>query len=432
MSNEAPNKNEAQSLVRQSEAALEIGEKNSMLTTILNFVKRPIVKFGLFIIGIKPVLKGIYELIDAYGNIQTAVDILKFFNTGWGTLVLMALGFGLIAWQLFRQQKRTQPSRGAIDSPSTAQAIAKAKEPCPDKWLHNIAEEHKKAINRYVDVTDIGIANHELLRDDSYVEFSFVVSNGSVYPISLGDLRGSLYFQRRLLSRELKWIDNEVKDSPIRSIQTVTLRQSLSREDVIYILNSSGGDAKFEWHQLDIVVKGGSSFPEVIPKPLIIVDMVTNEELLKAHPKLKIEIKSKKLSGFYRRDENLINPSSSYVLMEVSFDSSRATPINIRGFKLTINAGDKTYTSIAETDEIYDSPFVEGAGSERLGEQLNNLNKPPILVEQGQEYDGWLRFVFKAHPDALDNRTATLAIADVSGEEHPTECLLQRLGNIMN
>src|SRR5437867_2176961 len=40
---------------------------------------------------------------------------------------------------------------------------------CPDKWLHEIAEEHAEAIQECLDI-DCQVAGHKLISDDAYID----------------------------------------------------------------------------------------------------------------------------------------------------------------------------------------------------------------------------------------------------------------------
>jgi hypothetical protein len=121
MSENLPAKPQEQSITRQAETALAPAEDHSVLMVIRRTLKPRLVKLGLLIAAIKPTIQAIYWCLDFYGNMQTMGElyatflnpvfglvnkVIDFLNTGWGTIALMAVGFGLIALQLYIQHRR--------------------------------------------------------------------------------------------------------------------------------------------------------------------------------------------------------------------------------------------------------------------------------------------------------------------------------------
>lgn len=285
------NKPQEQILARKAETALATGVKNSMLATMLNFVKRPIVKFGLFIIAIKPVLKGIYEFIDAYGNMQTAMDILKFFNTGWGTLVLMLLGFGLIVWQLFRQQRREQPGNktGATAAPNesekerwreTENALQMSIKMREDElkqyeWLHDIVKHQEKNIEKYVIVERVLLCDMRLTDPIQipYVEFWLEIYNMSVFDITIhkDKTEGRIKFRLNELleGKEIIYLERNILAS---SKVNLNIKQRLSPTEVNllapYEKKKGELETLFNLQELRIIISGGIQFPQVNQKRL--------------------------------------------------------------------------------------------------------------------------------------------------------------------
>jgi hypothetical protein len=278
------NKPHEQPLARQSEATLATSERNSAFTMIRNFVKRPVIKVALFIITIKPILKGMYDFIDAYGNMQTAVDILKFLNTGWGTLTLMAIGFGLIVWQLLRQQKRLQPDREAADSPNMTQSMTGVKEPCPDKRVHVVADTQAKHIDHYVILTKIATGDQKLTADVPSIIFGLEVRNESVFDISIDmDVENSHVFFGEQLLAERKILLSRSENIPPRSTGTLTFEQRLSSTEAALISKfQSEANTKLRFDRLNIIITGGTDCPQVARKYLEIPkDIEVNEALPK-------------------------------------------------------------------------------------------------------------------------------------------------------
>jgi hypothetical protein len=67
-----------------------------------------------------PVWKAIYNIIDAWGNLQMISDYLprirQFFSSTSGTFVVMFTGFALVALQLFRQGRQAKSKTEETDS----------------------------------------------------------------------------------------------------------------------------------------------------------------------------------------------------------------------------------------------------------------------------------------------------------------------------
>lgn len=153
------------------------------------------------------------------------------------------------------------------------------------KWLFDIADEQKSKIHLYIHLTGYEINRHELLRDSPYIEFRFTFDSTSVYPVRLNDMGGSIYFQRRRLSGAPKWVDNDRKDiPPLKGFGPVMIRQEISSDDAIFILNELGSSARFDFREVEIGVES-PDHPEVKRQLLYFTDKTTtNEALLKAYP----------------------------------------------------------------------------------------------------------------------------------------------------
>jgi hypothetical protein len=310
--------------------------------------------------------------------------------------------------------------------------IARYRKPCPDTWLHAIAEDQRQNIGHWVRVVDCRIEHHELLRGDPYIDFIFYVHNDSIYNVCLdnGNLGGSIFFDRRQLSGQLRWSENP-NEIPFGTRNTFIIQLSLGKEDVVHILNASTDNARFDFRKLEVTVKGGSGFKDaLIPKQLRVYPMsLTNVDLLKAYPKLKIDIqKDEALSLFDIPDDVWqMECVGTVITLKVHFVSHRAQPILIQQFRVTVRVDEKTYAVNARMGEL--STKIEKRNGEIVtsagGTKLNNLSSgggSPLVIESEQDFDGWIQFIFEGPPPkSFNGGSGRLIILDVSGEEHSQE-----------
>jgi hypothetical protein len=365
-----------------------------------------------------------YNALDAVGNaefllqkIGLSEDAAKFLGSSRGIDFMVAVSLLALVLAVAYQVKRLQafeqkePKVKADGEQKQPEVKANEKEPCPDKWLHDIAEEQRKAIHRYIKVERRLIQHHDLLRESPYIDFMFIVSNHSVYKISLGELGGTIGYAGRPLDKAPMWGGDSLNQLPYGRGE-FRIKQPLTKEDAIYILNNGGS---FGFDELKIKVTGN---PKVETQNLIPPDPIHCQELLKHYPKLEIEIQDSRLIGLWHLDEPE-KPFSdgaligSVVTLQVHFENPRAQAVDVRGFKLDTNPYVARITP-AEAGAIYPFPH-----SRNEKERLENLNQCPIHAEQRQPFDGWLQFQLKGvKPDELQGATPTLLIVDSSGEKH--------------
>ncbi|MGB9181826.1 MAG: hypothetical protein WCB68_21525 [Pyrinomonadaceae bacterium] len=294
---------------------------------------------------------------------------------------------------------------------------------CPDKWLHDIADKQEKEIHWRIEVLGLQVSRHEFMRDSPYIEFNFTVENGSLYPVCLCSLGGSIYFQNRLLNGKLRWTDSSPKNiPPLEMLPFVELHQELSKEDVISILNNLGENTSFNFSHLEVGINS-PEHPKVKPQFLRMFDSEGNKELLMSYPKLNIEIQQTQLVSHWTK----IDPNDylkgdvigSVVNIYVRFKNPRQMAVDIQNFKLD-TAPLIARVTPAESGKIYELPHFKDV---LAGVRLDNLNNCPIHAEQGHPFEGWLQFVISGvQPEILESSTPTLIIEDVFGEKHPQVC----------
>jgi hypothetical protein len=145
----SPEPPQEQSITPQAETALAPAEDHSIQMVIGRALKSRLARVGLIVAAVKPTIQAIYWCIDFYGNMQTVGELLTvfsrylvwlffkaidFLNTGWGTIALMAVGFGLIALQLFLQHRRTH--RTGVPSEISAERDTERGEFVDDNGRH--------------------------------------------------------------------------------------------------------------------------------------------------------------------------------------------------------------------------------------------------------------------------------------------------------
>src|SRR2546423_68213 len=87
-----------------------------------------------------------------------------------GALVFLALTLGGYFTALIVARLRRPKQEARAENDTTPAIIQKE---CPNSWLHDIADEQKKAIDSWVKVVGCRFARHALLRDKPYIEFIF-------------------------------------------------------------------------------------------------------------------------------------------------------------------------------------------------------------------------------------------------------------------
>jgi hypothetical protein len=128
-----------------------------MWKSVKSFFKSGLGKFAA-VLSTFPLWKGLYNLIDAWGNLQMITDYLpriwQFLNTTAGTFVVMFVGFALVALQLYRQGKRpasqtnfVQASGTVDNSPETINATLNAKFESEKEAIQSKHESELKTLN---------------------------------------------------------------------------------------------------------------------------------------------------------------------------------------------------------------------------------------------------------------------------------------------
>lgn len=297
------------------------------------------------------------------------------------------------------------------------------------EWLREIAKDQAQTLYRFVSITDCRIGKHELFRHDPYMEFLLIVWNRSIYDIALVEIAGSTSFNGRELTDPLQWKEGS-RVLTWGNIATFTFRQNLTKDDVGHLLN---GHAHFDFNRLEIKAEGVGGFASIVVPRMLGFDTVapTNDDLLSAHPKLKIEIQEYQLRRYwkYRIADNAtgrfpLDVAGSTINLKVRLTNPRNEQIEVSGFKLDTLQPEKRRTS-AKTGTISEKPAT-GVGAEgaHVGAKLEpNLNECPFQTEPGTPAEGWLQFIIlDLPPEEFQNSTPTLVVTDSRSIEHPRLC----------
>ena len=333
---------------------------------------------------------------------------------------------------------RFQRAKHAIQPPPAPSrelpAPAAVKEPCPDEWLHAIAQNDKNFIDRYVKVIGCEVRGHDLLHTAPYVDFKFTILNASVYLISIDEtVKGDIYFGAQLLSKDMKMVANTARYCKHGESKDFTVRQWLSREEVAYILSAQDATDQFRFSGLDVTVTGASGEQPVNSKKLDVYALsLSSKTLRESYPKLEVEIKQATFRGYLNWTD--LETRGLLFNMHVRLSNPRPTKIEIQSFRLAVRVFDKTFVKYAEVGEIYEKRQINAEGKEEFqGNRLKNLNPSngrSLTVEREQACDGWLQFIINdvindITVDEPDQLPATLAIIDSFGEEHRAECMVE-------
>lgn len=312
---------------------------------------------------------------------------------------------------------------------TTVSSIAAEKEPCPDKWLHQIADNDKRFIEQYVKIEKCEIVGHDFLHKAPYVDFKITILNASVYVIYIeGPVKGDIRFDSQLLSKDMKVIENPARYIEHGKANYFIVRQWLSKEEVDCILSAAEDYDEFRFTGMEIMIK--CRFPEtdMEPKRLDVFGlMLSSKPLRDLHKRLDISIQHAGYRGHWNLAENwrrlLVN-------LQVSIVNTRTAPIAIHDFKLSAKIKNTNYEASAEDGEIHERRKLTEQGEERFeGQLLTNLNPDGssfLRIAPNDNREGWLQFVLIPSPlDIEDGEIpATLTFTDSDGETHSAECRL--------
>lgn len=384
---------------------------------------------------------GLLSLYTAHSAALGGLPAYKTIPLGVGVFLGIALGTNLLSLIIVRHNRNRKVDQGKGDKTSAVKAESQVPsnnvtviEECHEKWLHEIADNDNRFLDKYIKVEACEIVGHELLHTAPHVDFKFTVLNASVYTISLEDsVKGDIYLDSQLLSKEVKMIENPARHCAHGESKHFILRQWLSREEVAGILNASDGADDFRLSRLEMMIRNISLESENNPKKLDLYGLrLSSKPLRELYRKLDIKITQAKFKGggyFGGLDDRFL-----VVSIEVSITNPRSKRVAIQGFRLLgkIDGKDysKDYVVYAQTGEIYLGRVIDEEGGVQIkGRPLTNLNPSqdsPLIIEPLQSVDGWLQFIIKdgigfEEPSQLPTE---LIVIDVTGEEHRAQCLL--------
>jgi len=143
------------------------------------------------------------------------------------------------------------------------------KEEPHDVHLKKIAEYQRKGLRKYVVVEKCDVSSSPLSGGKLYIEFTFYVTNYSMFYISIpapvdAVIEGSILFRGDLLSGVAKLVENKVKEVGPCGTYYFTVRQWVSASeaaDISETLKTTGN--LFDFSKAIVHVRGGDRFPDV-------------------------------------------------------------------------------------------------------------------------------------------------------------------------
>jgi hypothetical protein len=233
-----------------------------MSEMIKNVLKTAWGKIAL-VLSAWPLWKLIYNTLDAWGNMQTLIGFLsivwRFLGSTWGTFLIMALGFALLAWQTRKQQNKSQISEETVS-------------PCPAEWVHHIANEDRSNISKRVCVHKCEPRYDGLSNDMPYIDFLIRIFNGSIYALSIENpLEGYIMFDEQPLVGEVKIHGSSVNYFLHGDEVEFTVRQALNERAAASIRDK---DRTFNFSYLAVWMKATDSDRHVIPGRLRLMSKI--------------------------------------------------------------------------------------------------------------------------------------------------------------
>jgi hypothetical protein len=316
-------------------------------------------------------------------------------------------------------------------------------------WLHKMADAQAKNINEYVRVVRVLLCPLRLTDPIQipYVEFWLDIINTSVYDITVhtDTIKGHIKFYLNELL-EGKQVIYRPQSIPPSERVNVNIKQRLNTTEVNLLkpYENKIEEALTLFHLSDLVItiSGGTRFPQVEPKPLILPQDIgeelsarhkaeidkLNEELREfrvAAGKLKVDIREHRI----KRYVDLPDPAcdGSLITLKVVLLNGRDAPLTIKDIKLDVESGGSTRTVYAEEGEVYEDRHISTAGALTYkGAKLDNLylrGAASLTFAPKQVREGWLQFTLeRILPTEIDGGSATLILTDSAGEEHRVGC----------
>jgi hypothetical protein len=120
--------------------------------------------------------------------------------------------------------------------------------PCPEQWTHSIADYEIRRTRKFVLVETCLINASYLPQGELYLDFTFSILNLSIFVVSIPMTNGSIienpiFFKGKMLSREAKLAENDVKNVYPAEGRSFTIRQWVNSDeakDIIQTLAERG------------------------------------------------------------------------------------------------------------------------------------------------------------------------------------------------
>jgi hypothetical protein len=349
----------------------------------------------------------------------------------WPSIFIAATVVFLISTIAFVTIATYIQRRKLAKEPPALPSVNTVKEPCPDRWLHDIAQANRQRISEYVKIEKCSLAGHALLQSTPHLDFLVTFFNVSVFRLKIDEsIKGAVSLNEHEFSQDVRfrsvdgyWKYNDKVD--------LRFQQSLSPEEAVLILNAMGDADEFRFKHLKVEVMGYRETSQIDPKHLSLAQESIPTKLLREHyPKLKTEVRVAIFREYWNWEA--ITVRGMLINMFVSLTNPRKTPVDIQTIKIVTTVYGVSFVAYPEAGELREHRMLEENNEEvSTGQVLNRLQTDQPIFEGSAPREGWLQFLIRERvfsliitEDAPREVPATLIITAASGEEHRTECSL--------
>jgi hypothetical protein len=225
-----------------------------------------------------PLWKTVYSIIDALSNAEWVLGFVRSraVTTLWswltsqtGTFLTMVAGLLWLAFIATRQEKRPSVNEQATE-PTRTGPLPTPEEECAYRDFHRFADNDRDHIDTAVFVESCQ-PRYVLKPPSPYIDFTFMVFNGSVYRVSVSNpIEGNILFRDHPLSGRVQIERNEVNNLERHARAKFCVRQWLSTEEAAMI-SETADNVQFLFDALQVPLTGGDYYRDILPRHLHLV-----------------------------------------------------------------------------------------------------------------------------------------------------------------
>jgi hypothetical protein len=197
---------------------------------------------------------------------------------------------------------------------------------CQYQWTHDMADSQVNQIARYVELEKPFSYDHRLTDPIPSIGFKFPIRNHSLFDISIDEnVKGEIYYDGTELA-EPKIVRYCSADISHREQGGISIEQRLTPTEANHISKMKG---TFHFSALNIMIKGGTQFPQVVPQRLAITEhqhaLLMRDE---APPESKelVQSEDKRLHELAQRDRANLSNAVFVHHCEIQYELSEAVP----------------------------------------------------------------------------------------------------------